>query len=385
MAVAEHSASLNPHVTTEIADKSVDSHGRKTLNQYTFLSLLSRGTLCKVKLAQYANDDASRVAVKIYSRQRLKRSTNGLGCSPFIDIFAREVAHMRALGNHENIVQLREYICQPNIDKVYLVLEYLRGGPCIGAWDKNTASFVGGGLREEESRHMLRDVLAGLCHMHKMRIAHGDIKPANILRSGERESSSASNPRFAICDLASAKQYTAVDIGSVRETSTLGKTYAFFSPEMCGAGNTAAQSARDAGDCIISYSPFQADLWAVGVTLFAASSGKLPFWDDRGGQPLFDAILHKDIQYDNAMSPELCSLLSEMLDRSGKRSRGEVASIPQIQEHPWVTGIARSDPNSPVLHSRHFQWGCANVATLIRGNVRLFNLLIHFVQHRYKL
>ncbi|GGR42299.1 hypothetical protein GCM10010251_69140 [Streptomyces aurantiogriseus] len=37
-----------------------------------------------------------------------------------------------------------------------------------------------------ELLHMLRDVAAGLCHLHARRLIHGDVKPANILRLGER-------------------------------------------------------------------------------------------------------------------------------------------------------------------------------------------------------
>ena len=258
MASAACSATPNPNVTTEIAEKSTNSDGRKTLNQYTFLSLISRGVFCKVKLAQYTGDDgANQVAVKIYSRRKLKRSVNGLRRSPFTGLYAQEVALLRELGQHENIVQLYEFICQPDMDKVYLVLEYLRGGPCIGAWDKDTATFVGGGLPEMEARYMITDVLAGLEHMHNALIAHGDVKPANILRADERREGSTDRPRFVICDLASAKQYTGTEMDSVTETSTLGKTHAFFSPEMCGGADISGISASRTTVCEASYSLFR--------------------------------------------------------------------------------------------------------------------------------
>ena len=52
-------------------------------------------------------------------------------------------------------------------------------------------------------------------------------------------------------------------------------TYAFFAPEVC------------AGE---EYNAYKADVWALGVTLYAFVHGKLPFWADGGMQPLFDAI-----------------------------------------------------------------------------------------------
>ena len=81
----------------------------------------------------------------------------------------------------------------------------------------------------------------------------------------------------------------------------------------------------------ISCSPFQADLWAAGVTLFAVSSGRLPFWDARGGQPLFDAIISQKVQYPETMSLELRALLDQMLNRSTTRP-----GISALRQHPWV-------------------------------------------------
>lgn len=59
-----------------------------------------------------------------------------------------------------------------------------------------------------------------------------------------------------------------------RLTDTAG-TYAFFAPEVC------------AGE---EYNAYKADVWALGITLYAFVHGKLPFWVDGGMQPLFDAI-----------------------------------------------------------------------------------------------
>ena len=63
--------------------------------------------------------------------------------------------------------------------------------------------------------------------------------------------------------------------GTVSDTAG---TYAFFAPEACAGGE---------------YSAYKADVWALGVTLFAFVHGRLPFWADGGMQPLFDAIRHQ--------------------------------------------------------------------------------------------
>ena len=334
-----------------VAEKGYDANGRKTLNQYTLLGVIARGALSKVKLATArkagpagaaaaaAPGQDSRFAIKIYSRRALKRPRMGLGRRqrmPFVDVFAREARNLRALGEHRNVVRLFEYICAPDIDKVYLVLEYVGGGPCLGAWDPGTATFEGGALHATEAHCVFTNLLEGLSHMHAHAMAHGDIKPENILCATMPASMGRGRARYVICDLGSAKQYgKAGGADTVLETSTVGKTHAFFSPEMCGGGVTDSSSSSSSSlgcaDDEISYSPFQADLWAAGVTLFAVSSGRLPFWDARGGQPLFDAIISQKVQYPETMSLELRALLDQMLNRSTTRP-----GISALRQHPWV-------------------------------------------------
>ncbi|MFD7880786.1 protein kinase, partial [Streptomyces sp. NPDC059766] len=50
---------------------------------------------------------------------------------------------------------------------------------------KHRVSNITGKL-QSELVSMMRDVAAGLVELHKLRLVHGDIKPANILRLGER-------------------------------------------------------------------------------------------------------------------------------------------------------------------------------------------------------
>ena len=173
--------------------------------------------------------------------------------------------------------------------------------------------------------------------MHGHAMSHGDIKPENILRAAGAAPKGGRVLRYVICDLGSAKQYgEAGETEAALETSTIGKTHAFFSPEMCGASASSDSWSSDsvsasASSFSASYSPFQADVWAAGVTLFAVSSGRLPFWDERGGQPLFDAILSQKLQHAKTLRPELCTLLDQMLNRSGARP-----GISELQQHPWV-------------------------------------------------
>jgi len=57
--------------------------------------------------------------------------------------------------NHPNIVNLVEVINDPNIDKFYMVLEYVEG-----------KMVCDNGLEEATARNYLRDIIYGLMYLH---------------------------------------------------------------------------------------------------------------------------------------------------------------------------------------------------------------------------
>lgn len=61
---------------------------------------------------------------------------------------------------------------------VYLVMEYCSGG-ALSQYKQNKR------LNEDTIKDILRDICCGLKELHKNNIAHLDIKPENILYSGQ--------------------------------------------------------------------------------------------------------------------------------------------------------------------------------------------------------
>ena len=79
------------------------------------------------------------------------------------------------------------------------------------------------------------------------------------------------------------------------------------------------------------FSPFVSDVWAIGVTLYAYVYGQLPFWDDRGGQCLFDAIVQDELKLPPYQIPTGCR-------RRGRRRRRKEEEKDQ-QEASGVTNM----------------------------------------------
>jgi len=94
---------------------------------------------------------------------------------------------------------------------------------------------------------VLRDVSAGLAHLHSHGVVHRDVKPANILLRGEQE-------QVKLCDFGSSRDLQM----SLQQMSVAG-TLAYMAPEVLNQ--------QAAGK--------PADVWSFGVLLFECVVGKV--------------------------------------------------------------------------------------------------------------
>lgn len=122
------------------------------------------------------------------------------------------------------------------IEFAYLVMEYA---------EENLAQ-VDRPLTESEALDMLERVLLALDYLHGKQLAHGHLKPSNIL---------------AVADQLKISSDTIRPAGEWRTTLDL--------PDLCAPPEIAREGASSAGD-----------VWSVGVTLVAALTKQMPSWDD---------------------------------------------------------------------------------------------------------
>ncbi len=105
--------------------------GRKLINQYEIINEIGRGVHGKVKLAR-SLETGDFVAIKIIQRFSKKRKLGRVTVSPE-DKTKREIAILKKI-RHANVVGLLEVIDDPELKKIYMVLEHVELGEIV--WRK---------------------------------------------------------------------------------------------------------------------------------------------------------------------------------------------------------------------------------------------------------
>ncbi|KAI9730971.1 MAG: hypothetical protein M1818_008047 [Claussenomyces sp. TS43310] len=105
--------------------------GRKLINQYEIIDEIGRGVHGKVKLARSLETNEY-VAIKIIQRFSKKRRLGRVTVSPE-DKTKREIAILKKI-RHPNVVGLLEVIDDPELKKIYMVLEHVELGEIV--WRK---------------------------------------------------------------------------------------------------------------------------------------------------------------------------------------------------------------------------------------------------------
>ncbi|KAE9377427.1 kinase-like protein [Stipitochalara longipes BDJ] len=111
--------------------------GRKLINQYEIIEEIGRGVHGKVKLAR-SLETGDYVAIKIIQRFSKKRKLGRVTVSPE-DKTKREIAILKKI-RHPNVVGLLEVIDDPELKKIYMVLEHVELGEIV--WRKKGASQI---------------------------------------------------------------------------------------------------------------------------------------------------------------------------------------------------------------------------------------------------
>ncbi|KAL7943746.1 putative serine/threonine protein kinase [Trichoderma barbatum] len=126
---------LQTHRVRETHKALIDSDvntGRKSINQYDIIEEIGRGMHGKVKLARNLETNEN-VAIKIIPRFSKKRRLGKVTAMSPQDKTKKEIAILKKI-RHPNVVALLEVIDDPELKKIYMVLEHVELGEIV--WRK---------------------------------------------------------------------------------------------------------------------------------------------------------------------------------------------------------------------------------------------------------
>lgn len=281
-----------------IEKKFKDEEGFTHYNDYRVIRKYGEGSVGKVK--EVVNTKTGKhFAMKIVNKLLLKmrkeyvRIGKGkMGVKTAFDAVEKEIKIIKGL-EHENIVKLHEILTDEDNEKLYLILDNCEKGE-IMKWDIETMAFAPCNgehyFSEHEIKSILHDVIEGLQYLHNQGVMHRDIKPQNLLMTHEG--------RVKIGDFGVACKVESRDNDTLKNTEG---TYHFMPPE-CWNYETK------------EFSGVKADNWALGVTLYALTYNKMPFWADNELE-LGNVIMKDEVSFshDRDVSLELKQLIKKLL------------------------------------------------------------------------
>ncbi len=222
-----------------------------TLGNCTILSPLGQGGMARVYRARQETLDRE-VAVKVlppwFAADR-----------NFVERFNLE-ARLVARLSHPNIVTVHDASEQNG--HLYIVMQLVNGGTLKNRLDQLQAQ--GQTLDVYEARRIFTQLASALSYAHDHGIIHRDVKPVNVLMDNQGRPILSD---FGIAKvLAGTKELT-------RHGAGVG-TPEYMSPEQCQGGPVDGR----------------ADIYALGIMLFEALTGRLPFLGDN-----YPALAHSHI------------------------------------------------------------------------------------------
>ncbi|XP_048817336.1 maternal embryonic leucine zipper kinase isoform X1 [Lagopus muta] len=259
---------------------------QEILKYYELHETIGTGGFAKVKLGRHLLT-GEKVAIKIMDKVALG------------DDLPRVKTEIDAMKNlsHQHVCRLYHVI--ETSKKIFMVLEYCPGGELfdyIVSKDR---------LSEEEARVFFRQIVSAIAYVHSQGYAHRDLKPENLLID---EKHNLKLIDFGLC----AKPKGGLDY----RLNTCCGSPAYAAPELIQGK---------------AYIGSEADIWSMGVLLYALLCGFLPF-DDDNVMALYRRITRGKYTVPKWLSPSSTLLLNQLLQVDPKKR----ITVKHLLNHPWL-------------------------------------------------
>ncbi|XP_030764794.1 testis-specific serine/threonine-protein kinase 3-like [Sitophilus oryzae] len=257
----------------------LESHG------YTLGKTIGNGSYATVRMAQSERHEGN-VAIKIVS----KFSAPADYLKKFLP---REIEVVKGL-RHPNLIRFLQAI--ETTHRVYIIMEYADNGSLLDIIRKDQL------IDETRARKWFKQLVYAIDYCHDRGVVHRDVKCENLLMD--------EGWNVKLSDFGFARGHMKPKNGNPILSETYCGSYAYASPEILRG---------------IPYQPQHADIWSMGVVLFAMVFGRLPF-DDSDYKELIKQVSSKVVfPKDPKVSVNCKSLINKIL--SPLKSRIRISGI----------------------------------------------------------
>jgi MAP/microtubule affinity-regulating kinase len=266
---------------------------------------IGKGSYAIVRQAVH-RDTKEQVAVKVYDKYRLVDRTKKLGVR-------REIQIMEKL-NHCYVVKLYESL--ESAKQIQIVMEQVKGLSLLNYLRKQPGRRLG----EDEGRRVFRQVLQGMEYCHSQDVVHRDLKLENLLLD--------ESDNVRIIDFGFATCYPD------KKVKLFCGTPSYMAPEIVGRKEYRGQPA---------------DVWALGVLLFAMLTGSFPF------KGLTDADLYKKIQRGVYSVPADVPLPAKyIIEQMLRLDPAQRPSISEVLKDEWFITPETLEEGRPAVQPETF-------------------------------
>jgi serine/threonine protein kinase len=286
--------------------------------KYEVIAEIGRGGMGIIYKARDAQLDRM-VAIKQLVLANIEKDKQ----EEFRERFRRE-AILAAQLNHQNLVSI--YDVSISSENCYYVMELLEGH----SLRKELEISPEGKLTAQELYPVLQQIAEGLAYTHNMNLVHRDIKPDNIFI--------LPNGKVKLTDFGIARS-AEPDNSNLTKPGVMLGTLSYVSPEQL-------QDARNVD--------LRADIFSLGVVVYEALSGQLPFAGD-GLTSTLMAIVARDAkplsEVSNSISHEMSSVVAKAMRKSATERYGSVMEF--LKE--YEKALSLSAPQTSKVRATAYQ------------------------------
>ena len=259
----------------------------KVFGHYRYVQTIGQGATSVVCLVEHTKTH-EQFAAKFVSRNMFESDVK-------LMYFERELRVSQAL-HHPNIVGTRDIVYLPK--SIGIILEYCSQGDLI--------DYFNGSRYHPPSliRSIFYQLVRAIAYLHSKGYGHRDLKPENIFITQDLH--------IKVGDLGMVKEATAPD----DLTNTICGTLYYTAPEIL------------AGE---SYDPMKADIWSLGVILYALTTKQLP-WSATDTYGIQEEIKRGEVMIPDSLALPVADVLHACLIREPEKR----ATAGELLELPWM-------------------------------------------------